>query len=57
MTFLLSDTSVDWKRLKRDGFNLCPFGSNKVSALLKSADWILFSKDVNMGNIFAERYR
>lgn len=56
MTFLLSERSRDWDRLKKDGFNLYPFQGRDVETLMDRAVFILFSKDIPGNRTFA-RYR
>lgn len=54
MTFLLSQTSLDWKRLYDDGFNLYPFEGEDLQVVLKNASFILWSKDLtNMTNLMS----
>lgn len=47
LTFLISRTGRDYKRLKEDGFNVRTFEGGGIEGLFKDADFILFSK--NMG--------
>ena len=50
-TFILSNKSKDWARLKAEGFNIYPFEGKYVGFIIKNATFVLFSKDVPDTNI------
>lgn len=45
MSFVLSRKSVDWNRLKKDGFNLVAAESPQIHRLMRESTFMLFSNN------------
>lgn len=46
MTYLISNRSQDWNRLKNDGFCLYPMEGHDLPFLIRNASYILWTKDL-----------
>ena len=57
--FVISKSSLDWERLKREGFLLIDYGSTDYYEALRSADHLISSHadDYTFGGVYGPRFR